>query len=71
MGHATGIDLSPRIIDSMTKNRLPLKQLITLGSDGPNVNKTVFNIVSQKKIDLKLAPLADIGTCNLHVVHES
>ena len=44
-----------------------------LESDGPNVNKTVWNIVNDVLMNLpnRNFGLTDIGTCNLHIWHNA
>ena len=54
-----------------TDDDIPLKQLLTLGSDGPNVNKTIWSLLEQK-VKAKCPEFngfVDIGTCNIHVIH--
>lgn len=43
LGHAKAETVSSAIIDAVTEDgfEMPLAQLISLGSDGPNVNKTI------------------------------
>ena len=43
MGHATGQQRADKLVSS---NNISLKQLQALESDGPNVNKTVWNEVN-------------------------
>ena len=42
-GHAKGADVSKAILNALENSgfELPLNQLISIGSDGPNVNKTI------------------------------
>ena len=47
MGHATGQQLADKLVSSLQENNISLKQLQVLESDGPNVNKTVWNKVSE------------------------
>ena len=42
-----------------------------VGSDGPNVNKKVFRMICDHLIEMDYRALIDIGTCNLHIVHNS
>ena len=44
-----------------------------LESDGPNVNKTIWNIVNDALLNLpsRNYDLTDIGTCNLHICHNA
>ena len=45
--------------------------ILTLSSDGPNVNKTIFRAVNKSLKESGNPGMIDIGTCNLHVVHNS
>ena len=72
LGRATGDILSNYILDILDQCGLPLKQLLTLGSDGPNVNKTVFRLVNDKFKEVSGGkPLIYIGTCPLHIVNNA
>ena len=44
-----------------------------LESDGPNVNKTVWNILNDALVNLsnRNFGLTDIGMCNLHICHNA
>ena len=72
MGHATGRHLA-EIISAVHDNGIPLEQLQMLESNGPNVNKTVWNIVNDALLNLRSRNygLTDIGTCNLHICHNA
>lgn len=73
MGHATGRHLAEKIISAVHDNGIALEQLQMLESDGPNVNKTVWNIVNHALLNLpsRNYGLTDIGTCNLHICHNA
>ena len=43
MGHGTGVLLVEKLLSSLEDNEIPLLQLQSLESDGPNVNKTVWS----------------------------
>ena len=43
MGHATGVLLAEKLLSSLEDNETPLLWLQSLESDGPNVNKIVWN----------------------------
>ena len=70
MGHATDRQLAEEIISSVQDNGIALGQLQMLESDGPNVNKTVWNIVNDVLVNRNFG-LTDIGTCNLHICHNA
>jgi len=71
MGHATGDLLSKQLLKAITDNGLPLNLLLVLGSDGPNVNKKVWNNVNDVVKSSGGHGLLDIKSCTLHVVHNS
>ena len=73
MGHATGRQLAEKIISSVQDNGIAFAQLQMLESDGPNVNKTVWNILNDALVNLpnRNFGLTDIGTCNLHICHNA
>lgn len=50
---------------------LPLRKLLMLGSDGPNVNKSVFKLVNAEVVLVRSQSLLFIGTCFIHKVHNS
>ncbi|KAJ8879912.1 hypothetical protein PR048_020532 [Dryococelus australis] len=50
---------------------LQLNLFVTLGSDGPNVNKKVFMLMSDNVAELRGRGLVQIGTCNLHHIHNA
>jgi hypothetical protein len=71
MGHATGKQLSEKILEAIHGNNLRLELLLMLESDGPNVNKTVWNNINETVKSLGRKSLVDIGTCNLHICHNA
>src|SRR6266516_4612807 len=48
-----------------------ISKLLSLSSDGPNVNKAIQALVSKQLIDSHLPALIDIGFCTLHKVHNA
>ena len=40
-----------------------------MGCDGPNVNNTVLSLFQETLKTLKFKPLIDLGTCDIHIVH--
>ena len=71
MGQATSDDLYRKILSAIEQNQLPLEKLITLGSDGPNVNKSVWNKFNAEKKKLTGNWMLNIGTCNIHIIHNA
>ncbi|KAJ8684031.1 hypothetical protein QAD02_019823 [Eretmocerus hayati] len=59
------------LIKAIDSHGLPMKNVIALGSDGPNVNKAVARKFNEHLKTLKLKSLIDIGTCFLHIVNNA
>ena len=72
-GHAKGADVSKAILNALENSgfELPLNQLISIGSDGPNVNKTIWNYINKHMKDQGLHGLLPLIPCNLHAVHNA
>lgn len=70
-GHAKGKDVSIAILDTLQEEgcQLPLAQLISLGSDGPNLNKTIWNLINEHMKASGLHGILLFIPCNLHIVH--
>ena len=60
-------------MSAFRSDNVPLAQLLTLGSDGPNVNKTIWREMEQKiqEVYPGFQGLVDVETCNIHIVHNS
>ena len=48
-GHAKAPDVVTEIIKSLEKLTIPLKLLLSLGMDGPNINKSILNKINKFK----------------------
>ena len=72
-GHAQGHDVAKKIVDMPegTGFQLPLSGLISLSSDGPNVNKTIWSPFNKVLLDQGLPELLPFIPCNIHVVHNA
>ncbi len=70
-GHGTGNAGSASILTSLEADGFNLKHLLALGADGPNVNKTIFRQIQMKLKEAGFPGLLDIGSCNIHVVHNA
>lgn len=72
-GHAPGVEIANGILNTLKEQgfQLPLPKLLNLGSDGPNVNKTVWNKVNEEVKYLGYPGLMQFIPCNLHVIHNS
>ena len=71
MGQATSDDLCRKIMSAIEQNQLPLEKLITLGSDGPNVNKSIWNKFNAEKKKMKGKGMLNIGTCNILIIRNA
>ena len=60
-------------MSAFKNDNVPVPQLLTRGSDGPNVNKTIWRELEQKirRANLDFQGFVDVGTCNIHIVHNS
>ena len=72
-GHAKGKDVSMAILDTLQEKgyQMLLAQLISLGSDGPNVNKTIWGLVNGHAKASGLHGVLPFIPCNLHIVHNA
>ena len=50
---------------------MPLKYLLSLLSDGPNVSKAVKTNINRQLMTNHQRELVDTGSCQLHAVHNS
>lgn len=71
MESATAEILRNYIKTALFNAGLSINQMMTLGMDGPNVNKTVFNLINQEIIASGRQGLINIGSCNLHTIHNT
>lgn len=72
-GHAKGHDVATKIVEILQETgcQLPLSGLISLSSDRPNVNKTIWSTVNKALLDEGLPGLLPFIPCNIHVVHNA
>ena len=70
-GHAEGAKVAAAMVDKLEEDEVYLSSVLTLSSDGPNVNKTIFRAVNTSLKGAGNPGMINIGTCNLHVVHNS
>ena len=71
MGHSTAEKVVSAFVDTITARKLPLTKLLSVSSDGPNVNKSI-----KKKLETAIQGaggrgLVDVGFCSIHMVHNS
>ena len=71
LGHAFAESEANELCETLQKSSLPLEYLLSLSSDGPNVNKAIKTIINSKlKANYQREPV-DTRPCQLHVVHNS
>ena len=70
-GHGEGAKVAAAMVDKLEEGKVNLSSILTLSSDGPNVNKTIFGAVNTSLKGAGNPGMINIGTCNLHVVHNS
>ena len=72
-GHAEGATVANAIMSAFKNDNVPVPQLLTLGSDGPNVNKTIWRELEQKirRANPDFQGFVDVGNCNIYIVHNS
>ena len=72
-GHAKGHDVGMKIVDTLQEvgYQLPLSDLINLSSDGPNLDKTMWNTVNKVLVNEGLPGLMPFIPRNIHLVHNS
>lgn len=71
IGSATGEVLVEKINAALENASLPRQKLVALGSDGPNVNKKVERLINDELIAIRKKNLFNIGTCNIHLLHNA
>lgn len=68
IGSATGEIIFGKLLEALEIADLPVTKLLSLGMDGPNVNKNVRRRINEHLIKLRGKGLLNIGECNLHVI---
>lgn len=71
IGKATASDIYSKLNEALDNAQLPRSMLLMLGCDGPNVKKTVIRLMNDSLILLGRKKLIDVGTCNIHIVHNA
>ena len=70
-GHAFREKVGDELLKTLKELGLPLKVLLSISSDGPNVNKTVKANINAKLKQCFKRQLVNTGSCQLHVVHNT
>ncbi len=63
--------IDEHLIKALNNGNLSIERMITIGRDGPNVNKKVFRLMNDKFKAATGKNLIDVGPCDLHVVHNA
>jgi hypothetical protein len=71
LGHATAEVMNDSILAFLSCNGLSLQKLVMLSTDGPVVNVSLKKKLDQEIQNVGGQSLVDIGSCNLHVVHNA
>ena len=68
-GHAKGQDVADSINATMEEVGLNKEQFLSMGSDGPNVNKTIWKYLNDHLKSLGFPGLVEFMPCNVNAVH--
>ena len=68
-GHAKGDIVADSIVSTVEEVGLNKEQFLSIGSDGPNVNKTIWKCLNEHLKGLGFPGLVEFMPCNVHVVH--
>ena len=72
LGHAKADTVVHEMLKTLEKLALPLKLVLSLGMDGPNVNKSILGKLDEKKKEKGFKPLVRCSvSCLIHVCHNS
>ena len=72
LGHAKADTVVHEMLKTLEKLALPLKLALSLGMDGPNVNKSILGKLDEKKKEKGFKPLVRCPvSCLIHVCHNS
>lgn len=71
LGHATADIMLGEIVSTLNRDEIPLRNLVHVSTDGPNVNKSLLEKLEVACKNAGSPGLVNIGPCNIHVVHNS
>lgn len=71
LGHATADIMLGEIVSTLNRDEIPLRNLVHVSCDGPNVNKSLLEKLDIACKNAGSPGLVNIGPCNIHVVHNS
>lgn len=69
LGTATAKIIVSKLIHAINDANLSIDHLFMLGMDGPRTNDLVKTTINNELLSNRKVNLFDIGSCNLHVVH--
>ena len=71
-GHAKLVNVVKEILTALEELDIPLKLMLSLGMDGPNVNKSILNKLNKIKKGKGFPEIVSLPTsCLIHVCHNS
>ena len=70
LGHAKADTVVHEMLKTLEKLALPLKLVLSLGMDGPNVNKSILGKLDEKEKGFKALARCPVS-CLIHVCHNS
>lgn len=75
ISYATAKILVEKIMEAIKNSGLSASMFFMLGMDGPNTNKAVFRLLNEEIKMIRgrdnINGLLDLGSCNLHIVHNT
>lgn len=71
LGHADSDTILENVLKFIENNDLSLGKLLQISMDGPNVNLSLLQKLNNALSKKSLPPLLNIGTCNLHIMHNA
>lgn len=71
IGTAKAENIQQELVKAIDNANLATDKLLMLGSDGPNVNKAVWRLLNEELKASRSVGLIDIGTCNIHTIHNA
>ena len=70
-GHAEGALVADKMLQVLEAVGVLVSNLLTLASDGPGVNETIWRKIQKDLTDAGHGDLVEVGTCNTHVRHNA
>ena len=71
-GHAKAVNVVKEMLTALEELGIPLKLMLSLAVDDPNVNKSILNKLNKIKKEKRFLELANHPTsCLIHVCHNS